>query len=124
MIVADTSLLIEHLRGNKGATRFLKAQDLVIVPSLAAWELWKGAATVAQQAAVRDLLATCDIDPFSAAHAEAAGALHRQAERDGRRRPAFDLLIAAHAMHHGTAVATLDGDYDGIAGLKVAKVRA
>lgn len=123
MIVADTSVLIEHLRGDKAATRILMAQDLVLAPALVAWDLWKGAATVPQQAAVRNVLAVCGIEPFAAAHAEAAGALHREAQAAGRRRPAFDLLIAAHALHHGIPIATLDGDYQGIPALQVVAVK-
>ena len=103
--------------------RFLKAQDAYVVPALVAWELWKGASTAASQAAVHDLLATSQVESFSPALAQSAGTLHREMERLGRRRPAIDLLIAAHALHHGSPLATLDRDYDGIPGLDVVKVR-
>ncbi|HUR24636.1 MAG TPA: type II toxin-antitoxin system VapC family toxin [Candidatus Thermoplasmatota archaeon] len=124
MIVTDSSLLVAHLRGSKAATRFLKGQKEVVAPALVAWELWKGARTVAEHAAVRDLLGLCHVEPFSAALAESAGLLYREAEGQGRRRPAIDLLIASHALHRGCPVATLDHDYEGIPGLQVVKVKA
>lgn len=123
VIVADTSLLVAHLRGSKGATRFLKGQDEVIAPALVAWELWKGADRVADHAAVREVLAMCAVEPFSAALAESAGLLHLEVDRAGRRRPAIDLLIAAHALHRNCPIATLDGDYEGIPGLQVVRVK-
>lgn len=124
MIVADSSLLIAHLRDKKGATRFLQTQDEVIAPALVAWELWKGAQSTAAHAGVRDALSRCKVEPFSASLAESAGLLHRELDKVGKRRPAIDLLISAHALHHGCALATLDRDYDGIPGLQVVRVKA
>lgn len=121
-IVADSSLLIEHLRGNAKATRFLEreaARGKIIVPALVAWELWKGATTPARSAAVESLLEGLDVDPFMPAMARLAAELHRAARDAGRERPAYDPLIAAHALHHGCPLATLDRDYDEIEGLHV-----
>ncbi|MFO1533366.1 MAG: type II toxin-antitoxin system VapC family toxin [Thermoplasmatota archaeon] len=124
MIVADTSLLVAHLRGSANAARFLKAQEEVVAPALVAWELWKGAHNVSEEAGARDVLSRCVVEPFSAAMAETAGAVHRQMERAGKRRGTLDLLIAAHALHRGVPIATLDRDYEGIHGLKVVRVKA
>lgn len=121
MLVADTSVLVEYLRGNKAVARFLKAQDQVAVSALVAWELWKGAHTPRRQAAVQSLLGLCAIEPFTASHAQLAGTMARDASRAGHPRPALDLLVASHAVTHGCALATLDGDYEGIPGLKVVR---
>ena len=121
MIVADTSLLVEHLRGSKVATAFLARQPMVIVPAYAAWELWKGAHEPRERDKVSALLAVAGVEPFSAGHAERAGALYRDAQRQGRKPPVMDLLIASHALHRSCALATLDRDYSGIPGLPVVK---
>lgn len=123
MIVADTSLLVAVLRGDAAARRFCRAQDTVVAPTLVAWELWRGAPRPAHRAAVEALLGECAVEPFSARHAAAAGALQREHEAAGTRKPAFDLLIATHAVLRGCPVGTLDVDYDGIAGLEVVRLR-
>ena len=47
----------------------------------------------------------------------------RAALRDaGRRMPVNDSWIAATALAHGVAVATLDADYDGVPGLDVVRL--
>ena len=47
----------------------------------------------------------------------------RAALRDaGRRMPVNDSWIAATALAHGVAVATQDGDYDGVPGLDVVRL--
>jgi predicted nucleic acid-binding protein len=123
VIVADASILIAHLRGVPAARRFLKAQDEIITPTFAAWELWTGARQAGSQAAVRGLLEECTVEPFSASLAEAAGTLQREREGAGKRRPAVDILIAAHAVVRRCPLATLDRDYDGIAGLEIVRVK-
>ena len=43
-----------------------------------------------------------------------------ETRRQGKPRPVLDLMIAATALHHGLAVATLNArDFDGIPGLAV-----
>jgi tRNA(fMet)-specific endonuclease VapC len=52
--------------------------------------------------------------------AGAYGKLAARAQRQGRPRPPFDLLIAATAQAHGLTVATLNvAHFDGIEGLRV-----
>jgi predicted nucleic acid-binding protein len=48
-----------------------------------------------------------------------AGDLHREHRREGRERPAWDLLIASHALFHGCPLATLDRGFAPIPGLDV-----
>lgn len=124
MLVVDTSVLVAHLRGAKRASRFLQehaARGPLLVPALAAWELWKGATTPARTDRVEALLEAVDTDPFLPAMARLAGDLHRQHRADGIERPAYDLLIASHALFHDVPLCTLDRDYETIRGLTVIK---
>lgn len=124
MLVVDTSVLVAHLRGSKKATRFLDehaSRGPLLVPALAAWELWKGATTPARGERVEALLEAVHVDPFLPSMARVAGELHVHHKEAGIERPTFDLLIASHALYHGAPLATLDRDYDSVRGLKVIK---
>ena len=124
-VVVDSSILIDHLRGAAGATEFLsheRRKGPVLVPSLVAWELWKGAATPRQRSGVQELLTALDADPFGPAMAQLAGELHLRLRGVGRTPPVFDLLIASHALFHGLPLVTLDRDYRGIPGLEVVRI--
>jgi predicted nucleic acid-binding protein len=126
MIVVDASVLIAHLRGDKQVTSFLQghaAAGDVVVPALAAWELWKGATTPARVERVEALLEAVRVDPFLPSMARLAGELHRQHREAGIERPTFDLLIASHALFHDAPLATLDRDYDTVKGLRVVRAR-
>ena len=127
MLVVDTSVLIAHLRGVGPVSTFLlehAKRGALVVPALAAWELWKGATNPARVAGVDALLETLHIDAFMPAMARLAGELHVQHRRDGIERPTFDLLIASHALYHDAPLATLDRHYDSIAGLQVIRASA
>lgn len=122
MLVVDSSVLIAHLRGDRAASRFLEenaARGPLLVPALAAWELWKGATSRARTERVEALLEATHADPLLPAMARLAGALHVQHREAGIERPTFDLLIASHALFHGAPLATLDRDYDSVRGLRV-----
>lgn len=125
-LVLDSSILIDHLRGNSAATEFLEVQGrqgALFVPSLVAWELWKGASTPRQRSGLVSLLSSLEVDPFTGALAELAGELHRRLESEGQRAPTYDLLIASHALLRGIPVATRDRDYHRIPGLTVLPCR-
>lgn len=120
MIIADTSLLIAHLRGLAPARNLLRTRaDEIHVPTLVAWELWKGATTARDQAGVEALVTEFPLDPFVGGMARIAGQLQIEQRKAGRERPVFDLLIASHALYHGAGIATLDRDYDAIQGVNV-----
>lgn len=126
MLVADASVLIEFLRGGRSAGTVLRrhqARGPVIVPAVAAWELWRGATSRQRREGIQALLEALQVEGFSPALARLAGDLDLQQRRSGRQRPALDLLIAAHALYHDAPLATLDRDYDGIEGLDVLRVR-
>lgn len=121
-VVVDSSVLIDHLRGSPKATQFLEREvrtGRVLVPALAAWELWKGANTPRRRTGVSEILTMLEVEPFGPAMAQLAGELHRLLSESGRTPPAFDLLIAAHALHLGVPLATRNRDYSRISGLQV-----
>lgn len=125
MLVVDTSVLIEHLGGNQEATGLLRRegrQASALVPTLVAWELWKGAETPREREDVEALLGSLRSDPFTDAVARLAGELHLAHRRQGKERPEWDLLIAAHALHHGVPLATADKDFDAMDGLELVRV--
>lgn len=124
MLVVDTSVLVAHLCGDKKATAFLAKEQSggLIVPALAAWELWRGATNAARTQAVEALLESVDLDAFQPAMARLAGELQVQHRERGIERPAFDLLIASHALFHAVPLATMDRDYDSVRGLRVVRV--
>lgn len=120
-VVLDSSVLIEHLRGNPRLVRFLERElrdGTLYVPALAAWELWRGATTPRRRSGLMDLLATLTVDPFTSALAALAGELHVQLSSGGRVPPTYDLLIAVHALYRDLPLATLDRDYAAIPGLR------
>ena len=124
-LVVDSSILIDHLRGASTATEFLRRERRrgpVLVPSLVAWELWKGAVTPRQRTGVQELLTALDADPFGPAMAQLAGELHVRLRASGRMPPVFDLLIASHALVHGLPLATHDRDYAGIPGVEMIRI--
>lgn len=59
--------------------------------------------------------------PFDAACAEMFAEIQTSCVRDGRTRPAIDLMIAVTAIVHGLELATCNAaDFQGLPGLKVA----
>lgn len=124
MITADTGLLIAHLPGSAPARNLLLSRaDEVVIPTLVAWELWKGTTTARDQAGVEALVEEFPLDPFVGGMARIAGQLQIEQRKAGRERPVFDLLIASHALYHGAQIATLDRDYDAIQGVSVLEPR-
>lgn len=111
-IVVDSSVLVAHLRGASKSNDFLEGEQrrgAIVVPAFVAWELWKGASTIREKAGAHELLGS--VDPFSAPMAQIAGDMHTRLATVGRTPPAFDLLIASHALFHGLPLATEDRDY-------------
>lgn len=122
MIVVDTSVIIAHLRGARSATKFLEenaSRGPLLVPAIAAWELWRGASTPARLDHVDELLESFVLDPLLPAMARTAGVLHNEQRAAGIERTPYDLLIASHALFHDAPLATLDRDFDKVRGLRV-----
>lgn len=124
MIVLDTSVVIAHLRGDAGATELLETHavaDELILPALAYWELLRGAAPPFERAKVDALVEGMTIDALAPAMARLAADLYLDLRRAGREPPAYDLLIASHALFHNAPLATLDRDYGAVPGVRVVR---
>ena len=71
---------------------------------------------------MNDLLSSVDVDPFGPAMAQIAGELYVRLSAAGTTPPAYDLLIASHAILRGLPIASRDRDYSAISGLEVVTV--
>lgn len=126
MIVLDTSAVIDHLDGRAKAKAVLQrelARGPLLVPAVAAWELWSGAEGSADDAVLDQLFGEMTIDPMTSEIAHLAATLHREHRAAGIERPALDLIIAAHAIYHGCPLATADKGFARVRGLEVIAVR-
>jgi predicted nucleic acid-binding protein len=119
VILADTSVWVDHLRGRrtKAAGRLadlfdggLATTDVVVMEILA------GARDGAHLTTLRRLLQRCEHLPVLPADYEAASAIWRTCRRGGDTpRSLLDCLVAAVAIRRGVAVLHSDRDYEVIA---------
>lgn len=109
MIVLDTSVLIDHLRGHDEARRVvdtaLADHGAVVGSVLTRTEILTGVRPGAESA-TRRLLASIDWAPVDETIADAAGALARQWHRQFPGIDTVDYVIAATADAHGVAPTT------------------
>ena len=115
----DTSVLVAHLRGDERVQGHIDRAQESYASALVAWELWKGARGPKAMRGVARLLRALHLDPFTSEQAAFAGDVHRELVAAGTPRSDFDTLIAAHALWRDATLVTLDGDFDGIPGLRV-----
>lgn len=125
MILIDTSVWVEYLRGNPGRAtdevRRLLGEDphRVVMCEPVACELLAGPThddVVAQIERLVNGLPSLTLDP--AIDFRAASTLYRAARRTGRTvRSLNDCLIAAVALRHGATVLHQDSDFDVLASI-------
>jgi tRNA(fMet)-specific endonuclease VapC len=109
MIVADSDVLIDYLRGKgPGADRVeLELQNgTLATTAVTAFELWAGARTARQQRAVAQVLAALEVLPLDRLAAEAAGEVRRTLEAKGDGIGMADALIAGICLAHRTILLT------------------
>ena len=112
MVIFDSSILIDHLRTNCHARRMAALDDLVRYSAVVLAELWRGAATQAEQALLRALERNFPIFAPTEKDWLESGQLLLKMQRDhgfeGRklRDLHFDVLIALTARSHGAALIT------------------
>lgn len=119
VILADTSVWVDHLRGRRtnAARRLaslldggLATTDVVVMEVLA------GARDAAHLLTLRRLLQRCEHLPVTAGDYESASTIWRTCRRGGDTpRSLLDCLVAAVAIRNGVAVLHSDRDYDAIA---------
>jgi len=109
MILADTDVLIDALRGHEPARgRVAEALDLgaLATTSITVFELTSGARSDKQAAAIDDLLAAMPRLPFDDEAARAAAAARRELEAAGRTIGMADYLIAGIALSRSLPLLT------------------
>lgn len=109
MIVADSDVLIDYLRGRgPGADRVeheLRSGTLATT-AITAFELWAGARTNRQHKAVSRVLAALDVLSLGRSAAETAGEVRRTLETAGTGIGMADSLIAGICLAHRAILLT------------------
>jgi tRNA(fMet)-specific endonuclease VapC len=96
MIVADTDVLIDFLRG-RGAAKMIAHQlksGQLATSAISAFELWCGVHSQKQGESVRALLDALTVLPLTPLAGECAGKLKCQLDKNGRTIASADALIA------------------------------
>lgn len=102
MIVADTDVLIDSLRGRGEAERVSDAlrKGILATTTITLFELLSGAAESSEKKKVEALLGALTVLPFDVAAAEQAASARITLEREGRTIGAADLQIAGICLAH------------------------
>jgi tRNA(fMet)-specific endonuclease VapC len=121
----DTNAVSGLVKGQPKVTARFKAQapDRVCLSAVTEGEMLFGVARRAEarrlRAAVSELLAAIDVLPWTSATARRYATLRAGLERQGRPVGALDLLIAAHAAERDMTLATHDGAFGAVLGLRL-----
>lgn len=109
MIIADTDVLIDTLRGREPtASRVMAAleADALATTTISAFELWSGASSARANEAVSALLAPLELLPVTAASARAAADIQLALSGQGQGIGMADSLIAGICMASGASLLT------------------
>ncbi len=121
MFVADTDMLVDFLRGVGEAERIrleLRTGRLCTT-TITAFELWAGAGSHQQIAAVEALLGALSILPLDLASARRAGEIQRDLARKGEGIGMADSLISGICLEHeAILLARNHKHYDRVPGLR------
>lgn len=111
MILLDTNILIEQVRGNESARSWLsearRQSGRLVTSALCVTEL-KGGMRSPERRVIDRLLGLVDIVPVDEAIAHRAGELMRTYRRSHQGIGIADYVIAATALIHGYELATLN----------------
>lgn len=119
-VVLDSSVWIDWLADQPGATRFTPAfidSEAPLVPAIVCYEVlrwYRAKGLTDDELRIAALLRQCTTVPLTAELAEAAvdlAAKHKLAMADA--------IILATARAHGAELWTQDGDFTGLAGVRV-----
>jgi predicted nucleic acid-binding protein len=108
VIIADTDVLIDFLRGRGEAERVRQELETggLCTTAVTAFELWAGARQPAEVAAVEALLGALTIIPLDTAAARRAGEVRRQLEGEGVPIGMADSLIAGICLESNGILVT------------------
>lgn len=126
MIVADSDVLIDYLRGKgPGADRVERElrSGTFATTAVTAFELWAGARSQRQQRAVRRILAPLDVLPLGRSAAETAGEVRRTLDAAGLGIGMADSLIAGICLaSRGILLTRNQRHFERVPGLSLATV--
>lgn len=109
MIVADTDVLIDYLRGTAPAAEriAIELERRLATTAVTAFELWSGSiGSTRREQSVSDLLGALQILPLSPASAKTAGLIQGNLRSQGRTLAAADSLIAGICVEHSAILLT------------------
>jgi len=113
MMIADTDVLVDFLRGGGAAARIeleLSTGQLRTT-SIAAFELWQGARTARAEQDVSTLLAAMEILPLDARAAQLAGSVRRLLLARGTDIGVADSLVAGICLRQDGVLLTRNRDH-------------
>lgn len=120
-VLLDSSILVDHLRGDSALDSRLAESDEIFVSVVALGEMLYGVRRStrpeAGRALVDELMAGVRVLPCDRVTAEAYSRLKDALRRKGRPIPDNDLWIAATAVQHGLTLAERDEHFSEIDGL-------
>ncbi len=128
MTLVDTSVWIDHLRGEASpeAERLASAledNEDICICGLIWTEILQGIRSDRQYRQVKRLLGNLIYLPLDRAGHTLAADIHRRARRDGKTiRNTADCLVAACALTHGVPLLQKDRDFDTIAAVSALKL--
>lgn len=111
MIVCDSDVLIDALRGREPAAERISAEiesGILATTAITEFELRSGAKSRDARAAVTALLAPLLVLPFDAAAADAAAGIRRELEAGGAPIGMADYLIAGICLSRAAVLLTRD----------------
>lgn len=108
VVLLDTSVVVDFLRGHREATRFVSSLDeKPAVSAVTVSELFAGIRSQKEEKAARSFLDWCAVLTLLPSMGEKAGAYLRHF-RASHGTALGDALFAAAAEHHGLQLATLN----------------
>jgi predicted nucleic acid-binding protein len=108
VIVGDTDVLVDYLRGGGLADRVGEAlsSGTLAATVVAVFELWQGAHDALEQRAVEALLGGVVLLPLTPAGARRAGEVRRNLRAAGMDIGVADSLVAGICLEHGASLLT------------------
>jgi predicted nucleic acid-binding protein len=124
MIVADTDVLIDALRGREPSRSrialCIESRSLGTT-SITAFELLAGAGSAKERERVEAVLGSCLILPLDESTSREAAAVHRELASNGKGIGTADSLIAGICRHRSLPLLTRNrGHFERVSGLRLA----
>lgn len=113
MIVADTDVLVDFLRGGGAAARVELeiSTGTLCTTAVAAFELWQGARTTRAEQDVKTLLEALEVLPLDARAAELAGGVRRVLLARGTDIGVADSLVAGICLRQNGMLLTRNREH-------------